>query len=281
MCIRLILIEDDREAKAAIRAHLRGRDSFEVIGDVSSREDVVWKIRTLQPDAIIVGIGTLQSAGVAAKRLFSQPWKPIVVFLATHKHSALEAFDLGAADYLLKPICDDRLKIGLKRIQEQFRLRHATERPPTSGLEAQTEQPPNPSESLGRIAIKDRNRTHLIETTEIEWIGAAGDYAELHVRGATHLLRQPISVLLSRLPNHVFCRIHRSFVVNTSRVSGFKTLRNQDLLVRMKDRTILRASRTFSEELKKAIAQECVSAAPSLHPFVAGAQKGEYRAQHV
>ena len=255
--IRLILIDTDPIAASALRARLRRNEDFEILAEASSGEDALTKLRTLQPDAIFVDVEMMESSGFDLARLLCQPVNPLVVFVTTHRDYALQAFDLGATDYLLKPISDDRFEISLNRIRGQFAHRRATDRHVEMETTRFGEPPHQRRNLLGRIIVTDRKRTHVIEASEIEWIGAAGDYSELHVHGATHLLREPLSVLLRRLPAHVFCRIHRSFVVNLSRVSGFKTLRNQDLLVRLKDRTVLRASRTFSDELRKAITQQC------------------------
>ena len=255
--IRFILIDADPVTVSTVRTRLLRHHDFEMLAEASSGEDALTKIEVLQPDAIFVDIEMMESSGIELPQLFCQPVRPIVVFLTADRDYALEAFDLGAADCLLKPISDDRFEISLSRIRRQFAQRAPVginAEPETARLDDTSHHRRSTS---ARIIVTDRRRTHVIEASEIEWIGAAGDYTELHVRGATHLLREPLFVLLSRLPANLFCRIHRSFVVNLSRVSGFKTLRNQDLLVRLKDRTILRASRTFSDELRKAITQQC------------------------
>jgi two-component system LytT family response regulator len=249
MRVRLLLIDSDPVATSSVRSRLLLHDDFEIVAETSSGEEALRKIPALQPDAIFVDLGTLESFGLDVVALLCQPVKPLVVFLGEHTRYALQAFDLGAADYLLKPISHDRLEITLKRVREQLAHRRTAEKAHPSMHRAST---------LARITVTDRRRTHVLETNEIEWISAAGDYTELHVGGATHLLREPLSALIGRLPANVFCRIHRSFVVNLSRVSGFKTLRNQDLLVKLKDRTVLRASRTFSDDLRRAITQQCV-----------------------
>jgi two-component system, LytTR family, response regulator len=254
--IRVLLADADPVAISTIRARLWAHPDFEVIAETSSGEDAIQRILSLRPDAVLVDVGILESSGLDVAELLCLPIRPIIVFLTEHAHYAVQAFDLGVADYLLKPIGSDRFGVSLDRVREQVAHRRATE----SALEARPStmaHPPLQQRSLGRITVSDRKRTHFIEAAEIEWIGAAGDYSELHVLGATHLLREPLSVLLRRLPADVFCRIHRSFVVNLGKVSGFKTLRNQDLLVKLKDKTVLRASRTFSEELKRAVRQHC------------------------
>jgi two-component system LytT family response regulator len=254
--IRVLLADADLVATSTVRARLQAHPDFEVIAETSSGEDAIQIILSLRPDAVLVDVGILESSGLDVAELLCMPIRPIVVFLTEHAHYAVQAFDLGVADYLLKPIGTDRFEVSLDRVREQVTHRRATE----SRLEAKPSTMAHPQikqRSLGRITVSDRRRTHVIEATDIEWISAAGDYTELHVPGATHLLREPLSVLLSRLPAEIFCRIHRSFVVNLGRVSGFKTLRNQDLLVKLKDKTVLRASRTFSDELKRAVREYC------------------------
>jgi two-component system LytT family response regulator len=254
--IRVILIDSDPIAISAVRARLLAHRDFTVVAEASSGADALEKVCTLRPDAVLVDVGTLEASHMDGADLLSQCVKPLVVFISAHRHYALQAFELGAADCLVKPFRDDRFEITLNRLREQLAHRWAVERPAARESTAWPAQSIPRSTFLNhRITVTDRRRTHVFESNEIEWISAAGDYAELHVRGTAHLLREPLSVLLSRLPGNVFCRIHRSFVVNLNRVSGFKTLRNQDLLVKLKDKTVLRASRTFSDDLKRALTQ--------------------------
>ncbi|HEY4354714.1 MAG TPA: LytTR family DNA-binding domain-containing protein [Acidobacteriaceae bacterium] len=246
-----MLLGMDPLTTSAVRTQLLKHSDFEIYTESCSGSLAPRMLRELQPDAIFMDAIMLESSDLS--RRLSQPVKRIVVFLTEHKEDALCAFDWGAADCLLKPIRDDRLELALNRIRALYTHRQTAE----THAQAQTAPSDDPlAHSLtapGRITVTGRQHTHVFEAEEIEWIGAADDYTELHVRGATHLLREPLSVLLGRLPANAFCRIHRSFAVNLSRVSGFKTLRNQDLLVKLKDRTVLRASRTFSDELRRAI----------------------------
>jgi two-component system, LytTR family, response regulator len=258
MSIRVLLIDSDPTAIGAVRARLLAHPDFKVIAEASSGADALVKIRALQPDAVLADVGTLEASRLKGADLLSQAVKPLVVFFSAHRHYALEAFELGAADCLVKPIRDDRFEITLNRLREHLARRRAVERPVARESRAWPALSIPRSTFLNhRIKVTDRRHTHVVEANEIEWISAAGDYSEIHVRGTTHLLREPLSVLLSRLPVNLFCRIHRSFVVNLNRVAGFKTLRNQDLLVKLKDKTVLRASRTFSDDLRRALTQLC------------------------
>lgn len=250
--IRLVLLDADALSVADIAARLRLHEDFEVVCETTSSADTFEKISVLRPDAILLNVEMLESFDMA--RLLNQPSRPTIVFLTANRDYAFEAFEFGAADYLLKPISSPRLEMCLNRIREQFILRRLAKREAGRAADVfklRSLRAPVPV----RIAVTDRRKTRLIEAQEIEWIGAACDYTELHIGDRTFLLREPISVLLGRLPASSFCRIHRSFAVNLNRVTGFVALRNQDLLVKLKDKTVLRASRTFSDGFRRAIIQ--------------------------
>ena len=251
--IRVLLIDTDSATTSRIRTHLRAHTDFELLVEASSG-NIDARLTKHQPDVIVIDVDLMESSGYDFARLMSNAMRPVLIFITTNTNYALRAFDLGAVDYLLKPLRDDRFEISLNRIREKLSHRR---RPRSVIQDGTASQPLSDHHSAypRDIIVTDRRGTHVIEPYDIEWIGAAGDYTELHVRDATHLLREPLSVLLGRLPVDAFCRIHRSSVVNLGKVSGLKTLRNQDLLVRLKDKTVLRASRTFSDELRRAITQ--------------------------
>jgi len=254
MNIRFMVIDHDHASRHSIRLYLAGRPDFEMIGEADTFDEAVTTTGLLRPDVIFADAGLLPETGFFPSSAFSEDQRPLIVFLSADRHFALQAFDMGGVDFLLKPVHQDRFAMCLARIQNQIDSRRAK----AKSFFLNTSRREMPSASCGnqeRLSVTSRRRTLVIETSKIDWIGAAGDYSELHVAGATHLLREPLSALLNRLPANAFFRIHRSFVVNLDKVSGFKALRNQDFLVRMKDRTILRASRTFSEDFRTAIAR--------------------------
>lgn len=253
MSIRVMLVDDEPLARLGVRARLKTRPGFEVVAEASSGKEALQICSEVRPDALFLDIEMVSSSGLDVARLLNGSLKPVIVFLTAHRHYALQAFDVQAADYLVKPINESRFEISLARMREQVLARR----------QARAEIHPFPSSSTpdsgspvsSRVAVVDRKRTRFVETADIDWVSAAGDYTELHVGQMTYLLREPLTALTGRLPSPLFCRIHRSFVVNLTRVSEFITLRNQDFLVKLKDGTRLRASRTFSDEFRKALVQ--------------------------
>jgi two-component system, LytTR family, response regulator len=256
MTIRLILIDDEPVARLGVRARLRKHKDFKIVEEASSAGEALEKIHRLRPDVILLDVEMVNSSGLdIARTLDEQPIKPIIVFLTAHRQYALQAFDVEAIDYLLKPINDVRFEITLNRIREALAFQGTAESDGRTSHKGVSESLSKRTAAFAPIAVQEGKKTRLIEVTDVDWISAAGDYTKLHVRGSTHLLREPLSTLLGRLPPNVFYRIHRSFIVNLSRVRDFTTMRNQDLLLTLKDGTVLRASRTFSDELKKALLQ--------------------------
>jgi len=239
--IRVLLLDQDPASRFAIRRAVSTQKDIHLIEVTNCREITIDQASALRPDAMILDVETLGVSGLEVEIVVSQSFTPVVVFLTTHSDFTMQALELGAADYLLKPFSQERFAKALERI----RIDHLHRTETVSNLRK-------------RIAVTDRRKTHLIHPHDIEWVSAAGDYTELHVKGATHLLREPFSTFLGRLPSDIFCRIHRSFAVNLTRITGFKALRNRDLLVRLQDKTILRASRTFSGEFRKIVSQHCV-----------------------
>lgn len=249
---RVLLVGTDRDTTAKINGGLSKHP--DMYAKPTMAEFYEACLTEFRPHVLVVDLDWLDESGHNIARLIQSVSSPVLVFVTARASQALRAFEVGAVDCLMKPLQEDRFELCVKRIRERLaRVRSLQEAP--KAAELSQENAGRISVSVRNIMVTDRRRTHVINPYEIEWVGAAGDYTEIHVGGATHLLRQPLSVFLGRLPADAFCRIHRSFVVNLSKVSAMKALRNQDLLVKLKDKTVLRASRTFSLELRKAVSQ--------------------------
>ena len=140
---------------------------------------------------------------------------------------ALRAFEAGALDYMLKPFDNDRFERALSRAKERIRQGK--------------DQPRNPE----RIAIRGAGQVLFLKVSEIDWIEAADYYACLHVGNKTHLLRRSMSELEQELDQSVFCRIHRSTIVNLDRICGLKVSEDGEYEVLLETGAGLRLSRRY------------------------------------
>lgn len=217
MSAKLTVLAVDDEAPALDElAYLLGRHPH--VGEVFTASDATSALRELNRhtiDAVFLdinmpGLSGIELAGV----LTNFAHRPAVVFVTAHDDKAVAAFDVGATDYLLKPIRQDRLDEAVRRT--------ATQTSPTPGEQDSDVVPAE----LGGI-------TQLVPRDSIGWVEAEGDYARLHSATGAHLVRIPLSVLETRWADHGFQRIHRSYLVSLRLVTG---LRTQDgaVLVRLR-----------------------------------------------
>ncbi len=163
------------------------------------------------------------------------------MLLTAHEQFALRAFELRALDYLLKPVDDERFDDALDRAREALTLRRGDLATATAPRYAT------------RFQVRLGHRLQLIDAHDVDWIEAQGDYAGLHADGRVHLLRESLQRLHARLDPARFARIHRSTMVQLDRVAEMEPLSNRDHLLRLRDGTVLRVSRTYVDALRGAL----------------------------
>ena len=217
-----VLAVDDEAPALDELAYLLGEHPC--IGEVIVAGDATSALRELNQrpiDAVFLdinmpGLTGLELAGV----LTNFSYRPAVVFVTAHDNKAVEAFDVGAVDYLLKPIRQSRLDEAVRRV-----LAVATEARRDEQAPAEEDADVLPAE-LGGI-------TQLVPRDSIGWVEAEGDYARLHSTSGAHLVRIPLSTLESRWRDKGFQRIHRSYLVALKQVTGLRSTEGS-VLVRLR-----------------------------------------------
>ena len=233
--LRVLAVDDEPPALDEL-VYLLGADSR--VGSVASAGDATEALRVLRDgeveavflDIRMPGLDGLELARVL--RRFASP--PTVVFVTAHDDRAVDAYDLGAVDYLLKPLRPERLAESLRRVsaaRDQAAPGPAGERP---------------DEEV--IPVELAGRTTMLPRSEVRWVEAQGDYARLHTAEASHLIRVPLSVLAERWADAGFVRIHRSYLVALRDVRELR-LTGSGYVVRTGDRE-LPVSRRHTRELK-------------------------------
>src|SRR5262249_12925841 len=153
---------------------------------------------------------------------------PAVIFLTAYEQHALRAFEVHALDYLLKPASDERFNIAIRRARE---LMDASSR----GVMAERilrllEQ--NSRKYVSRFAVRTGVKIEVVRAEDIEWIGAAGDHAELHTRSRAHLVRETLNDLEQKLDPSQFLRIHRSRIVRLGCIRELRTIGNREYVIK-------------------------------------------------
>ena len=201
--LAVLAVDDEAPALDELVFLLRADDRVGTVDVANDATDALLKLRAHDYDLIMLDVRMPRLDGLELARLllrFSDP--PSVVFVTAYDEHALEAFEVRASDYLLKPPSADRLGETLERVQESRSASRA------------------PTDDLSTVPVEMGGTTRMVERSDITWVEAQGDYVRLHaVGGANHLVRLPISLLAERWADHGFVRIHRGYLVSIRHIT--------------------------------------------------------------
>jgi two-component system, LytTR family, response regulator len=241
--IRALVVDDEPLARRGIRVRLERSGGIEIVGECASGGDAVTAIRDLSPDLVFLDVQMPGLGGFDVIERVGVDQMPPVVFVTAYDAHALRAFDVHALDYLLKPIDDDRFDTAVERARRRIAERQAgaAGRQLAAALEDLRAR---------RILIKDRGRVVIVNESDVDWIEAEGDYVRVHTGGRGHLLRETMAGMEQRLDPASFARIHRSTIVNVTRIKELKPHPNREYTVVLRDGTQLRLSRSYRDSLR-------------------------------
>jgi len=184
---------------------------FEVIGESQSGQEAVAAIKEHHPDLVLLDIQMPDMSGLDVIRALPPDQRPATIFVSTGGQHALEAFEVHALDYLLKPCKASRLQEALQRARELLRAQPAEDT--NAALDPQ-EMPADSSQRPSHITVKTGGRTVFIPVAELDYIESAANYAILHVGVENHVLRETLMKLEAKLPPQQFLRVSRCAIVN-------------------------------------------------------------------
>jgi two-component system, LytTR family, response regulator len=200
--LTVVIIDDEPLARRGIRRLIGGAPSFRVVGEAESGGEAREVITRLRPDIVLLDVRMPDGSGLDAIRAIPIASRPIAIFVSAHESHAVEAFDVRAVDYVLKPFTDGRLLEALDRAREAHELRRF----------AATELPV-PDRPGAQIVVRSIGRTDLVRVDDVLWIEAVAYYARLHTATHAILHRESLESLEARLDRDRFVRVHRSAIV--------------------------------------------------------------------
>jgi two-component system LytT family response regulator len=227
-----VIVDDEPLARSNLAILLRLDPKIQIVAECGSGIDAPAMIRDLKPDLLFLDVQMPECDGFDVLELLGNDVPPAVVFVTAYDQYALRAFEAGALDYLLKPFDNARFDLALKRARQKIALGK------------------NLPKKLERLAIKNAGQVSFLKISEIDWIEAADYYACLHVAQRTHMLRRSISELEQDLDPAIFCRIHRSTIVNLDRIRGLTLNEDGEYEVLLENKTKLRLSRSYRKQLQ-------------------------------
>jgi two-component system, LytTR family, response regulator len=236
--IRALLVDDEPLARSNLKFLLGQDPAIESIAEASSGAEAVAEIRRSHPDLVFLDVQMPECGGFEVVEILKADGAlPVIVFVTAYDEYALRAFDAGALDYLLKPFDDARFALALQRAKVQLAARDPA---PVGGR----------VEEVPRLTVRSAGQEVYVRIPDIDWVEAADYYVCLHVGPKSHLLRRSMAELERELDPHIFCRIHRSTIVNLRRVRALELDSAGEYEVILESAQRLRLSRRFRKDLQ-------------------------------
>ena len=270
--LRVLIVDDELLARQRLEDLLRREPNVEIVGTAADGHSAIDAIRTLHPDLVFLDVQMPGQTGLDIVRAIGPAAMPATIFVTAYDQYALQAFDVAAVDYLMKPFDDERFEQAFRRarrmieLEEIGRLRgqllavlqagettsgsvgaRASEAP---GLEATPTAAPN-APYLERIAVEMKGKVRVVPVSQIDYIVASGPYAELFVGDHKYVIREAMQTLEERLDPARFMRIHRSAIVRVELVDTLLRGAGGDYEVQLKNGVRLRVSRSRREAVER------------------------------
>jgi len=258
MKVRVLIVDDEELAREGIRMLLANFPDTEITGECSNGFDAVSMIQERKPDLVFLDVQMPGMDGFGVVEQIGTDKMPLVIFVTAYDKYALRAFEIHAFDYLLKPIEDERFektfqsalaRLGQSENSVNQRLVELIEDLKSQRKQVSENNSQPAPKYLERIVVKTARSIFFVGVEEVDYFEAAGNYVEIHTGQKTHLVRETITRLESRIDPQKFLRIKRSIIVNIKRIKELQPLFNGEFAVILQNGTELISSRRFRKKL--------------------------------
>jgi len=246
--IRTLIVDDEAPARLRLRQLLRVESDFQIVGECANGRQAVAGILKEHPDLVFLDVQMPRHGGFEVCRQIPADRMPLVIFVTAYDQYALQAFEVHAIDYLLKPFDRERFQKSLQHAREQ--LRRGAPGTDASRLTAMLQELKPGARPPERLVFKTDGRVIFVRIPDIEWIEADGNYVNLYAAGTSHHLRETLASLETQLPTEKFMRISRSAIVNLDRLKELQPLFYGDYAVILQNGTKLTMSRSFRDRVE-------------------------------
>jgi two-component system LytT family response regulator len=254
MTIRAVIVDDEPLARLRIADLLDAAPDVEVIAQCANGAEAIEVLEDSPPDLLFLDVQMPEVNGFDVLQSIGVGHVPVVIFVTAYDQFALRAFEAHALDYLLKPFDDERFAAALQRARD--RIQEQQRGDADRRLMALLKEARGDRGYLQRLVVPSGQRSVFVRTDQIDWIEAERNYVRLHVGGQTYLLRENLSRIASSLDPAMFCRIHRSAIVNIDRIHAVESLVRGEYLILLHDGTKLASGRNYRGNLHAVMGKE-------------------------
>jgi two-component system LytT family response regulator len=246
--LRLLIVDDEPLIRMGIRKAASRVDDIEIIGECCSGAEAIHAISTHRPDLVLLDIQMPDCSGLDVIRAIGTQHMPPVIFITAYDEYAVKAFELNVVDYLLKPFDEERLHESIGRARQRIAATN-------QGLLAQRLEALLQTRALkpNRLVVRNGDRYEFVSIESIDWIESANNFVEIHCGPKHYLLGETLTSLEDRLDSARFTRIHRSRIVNISRIIAVHPLIGGTYEVELHNGSRLTTGRQYKEVIRKLI----------------------------
>jgi two-component system LytT family response regulator len=254
--LRVLIADDEPLIRLGIRRALEALPGVAIVAECGSPDDAVEAIRKEAPELAVLDVQMPGGTGLDVVRRLGPARMPATIFVTAFDAYAVQAFELNAVDYVLKPFDPERLQQAVERARA--RLTAETHQALAARLEAllaahDAARPARPAAPADRIVVRNGERFDLVPAEAIDWIEAADNYVQLHCGQARHLLAETLTGLERRLDPQRFLRVHRSRIVNRARIVAVHALVGGAYALELRDGTRLTTGRQYRDAVHQLI----------------------------
>ena len=248
--IRVMVVDDEPLAREGLVELLETHPAIDVVGAFGDGPSALAGIESAVPDALFVDVQMPGMSGFELVESLEVDPFPAIVFATAYDEYAIRAFEVNAVDYLLKPVSRARLAQTVERVRAHTRGRgDADYRAKIVSLLDRVA--PDRAQGVGRLIVREVGQIIVVPTRDVDWIEGADYYAKLHVADRVHMLRETLGSLEQRLDARRFLRVHKSAIVNLTRVRAVEShVRGEGIAV-LTDGTRLKVTRARRDELER------------------------------
>jgi two-component system LytT family response regulator len=245
--IRTLIIDDVPLARERLKRCLAGDSEIEIVGECDNGQKAVTDIRLLGPDLIFLDVEMPALDGFGVLEALRGERQPAVIFVTAYNEYAIQAFEVNALDYLLKPVDCERLSKAVERAKSRL-AQSIRDEDLDSRVRALLEDLKTGSKYVKRLTIKLTGRTILLPIDEIDWIETHGNYLKVYAGRESHLIRGTMQALETKLDPEKFVRVHRSVIVNVEKIKEMYPRSNGDQDLVLQNGRHLMLSRSYRDK---------------------------------